>query len=70
MFVAALLAPLGFAVRPTWNPSSPACCVSRPVLLAAGFAAAFALAACLLFVTLSPAAPFHHICRFLGAPRT
>ena len=69
LFIAALLAPLGLWVRPAADASGAVCCSHRRMIAFFAVAGIFAAAGCLLLLTLPQAAPFHHICRFIGVPR-
>jgi hypothetical protein len=68
LFIAALLAPLGFSLVPAGTRTGAACCVNRSAILLVGGVIAATL--CIMLLSIPQAAPFHHICRFSSAPRT
>jgi hypothetical protein len=70
LLVAALLAPLGlWATAPLSEQTGATCCANRRMLVVVAVLGISAAIGCLLLLTVPQAAPFHHICRFVIAPR-
>jgi len=69
LLIAALLAPLGLKAAPVMGRSAAACCTNRHLMLLAAAGIVSLAVICAIFLAAPQAAPFHHICRFISAPR-
>jgi hypothetical protein len=67
LFIAALLAPFGLKMSPVMGQSAAACCANRRMLFLAAAILVSVAAVCATFFIAPQAAPFHHICRLIGA---